>query len=510
MINSFHRTSRFLVFLPFTVLLASLAIKLFIANTPPFYYNYDEAIITTISHQPLGELLDTITSEPHPPGFYLFLKLLPVNNIPITHSLLILINSTLIVGVLLFALHQKIFTSPWIGIGVSLLLSSFTFATTSSLAKQDLITFPAILFFSLILISSSRLKFDTKKLLILHLVSVLTLFFGYIPYLFTLSCLILITYFTKPRRKSSILMFLHLIILLSYLCFFGSTQILHNLNRFNWINFQPNSFFTLINQHLSGVNIATPLVDFLTGLFVFFVFYYLYSLATTHTKLIKSNLNLIVALAIISISAVYISRFLILARYSIFIIVLLTFAAAISIHKLIPNKLIPILLIFFFLNSHGEFYNQTLSINQSYQHLSALLNQNNNSSPSGLLTDHSLSAFVLKFQIKLPPNILPVSLSLPQAPLTSPTITKYHLAGESQSITQSLEALQRISSKFNLHEYYYLMDKGISSSFFDPKKQVLAVLLSSCSQSQVLEAGQLSILFHFAHCDFNSHSLNPQ
>src|SRR5690606_23436487 len=47
----------------------------------PRTLNYDETIITHISRQPVKQLSNTIQAEPHPPGYYLFLSLLPTADI---------------------------------------------------------------------------------------------------------------------------------------------------------------------------------------------------------------------------------------------------------------------------------------------------------------------------------------------------------------------------------------------------------------------------------------------
>lgn len=199
-----------LIWLVWVTLFISFIIKLIFYLQNKATYSFDELILTTISQQPLSLLFDTILSDPHPPGIYLFLKLFPVKNIAATKILITCLSYTLFSVAILIATAKGYIKKFSLSLGLIAFFSSFTFWLITSEVKQDAITFPLVLVGIVFLIS----LFKERKTKIIDLIGITTTLsvvccFGYINYglllglfsLWPLSFMIR----KKPLPKSSLI-----------------------------------------------------------------------------------------------------------------------------------------------------------------------------------------------------------------------------------------------------------------------------------------------------------------
>src|SRR3989344_3232294 len=134
-----------LKYIPYIVLMASFILRFIYIWVFPMPYWYDEIVFISFSKQSFPDLLQTLTAEPHPPVFFLFLKLLPIDNIVLTRTILLLTTYLLSIISLMHAQHYKLLEKYNLNLGIALFFSSYTFLETSMYVKDAVISTPLVL-----------------------------------------------------------------------------------------------------------------------------------------------------------------------------------------------------------------------------------------------------------------------------------------------------------------------------------------------------------------------------
>ncbi len=130
--KKFFYIDKFLHLFPIFVLILSFSIKITLYKVFGTEYWYDEIITTEIGKQSLPVLLDTIKAEPHPPGFYIFLKIFPVENMSKTRFLLVSLSYLLISLITIWGYKVQVLTKYKLSWGLALFFFLYLFGTFRS------------------------------------------------------------------------------------------------------------------------------------------------------------------------------------------------------------------------------------------------------------------------------------------------------------------------------------------------------------------------------------------
>ena len=108
---------------------------------------FDETIVDRISQLRAETFIETIKSEPHPPGFFFLVKLLSPLRFPFKKIILLLLCYFMYLKVIQYGLANKVIQKFKLSSGLILYFGSFGFMMISGKLKQDLVSFPLFLLF---------------------------------------------------------------------------------------------------------------------------------------------------------------------------------------------------------------------------------------------------------------------------------------------------------------------------------------------------------------------------
>ena len=233
---------------------------------------YDEAVVYQVSKQPIKQLFDTVTSEPHPPAFYLFIKLIGANSILYTKYRLIAVSAILITIVNIF--HYK--TIRKLNLEIPLLSFFVSYAAISGITtiKQDAISMPIFVsFFLTVAAYAENDKSPAKALISTFLHMCTLLIFGYLYFISALILFLMITLYETLYRKSykSLTTFLALSVLLAvYYLSYGKMQLESNIGRFSWVYEFPQSVVHIILSSTRAMHDRLGLAEDMVLVIIFF------------------------------------------------------------------------------------------------------------------------------------------------------------------------------------------------------------------------------------------------
>jgi hypothetical protein len=470
-------------------------------------YWYDEVVVLDISKQDVGLLLNTIISEPHPPGFYLFLKLLGINSIFEGRLFITIISYFLVFITLVYGYKQKIINNYNISTGLSLFLCSFTFLEITSFIKQDSISFPVFLFFLLTILKLiNEPSKNTTTIFLAITSSLLLLFLGYIPYVISISILIGCLYICKQIRPLIATLILHVGLFSVYYLYFFESQLKHNQGRFSWLAENYNSFGNALSKHLTGM----PLYNLSTDL-IFFIFLTLLSLSVytiyLRKRILQGSKNLLrlqqflpfIIAVLMALS--YITQAFPRIRYVYFLYFLLSIYAGWGLDFLLEkNKKAVLLVIFFFFSSFNYFIiQQTHDIKRS---MYEFMEDEAKNDTFGFIDEHPLSPFSYKVENPNNTNIIPVNVFQPNMFEDAPSFSKEILALDGKFDNLSESEIRGLVGKNNLTNYFYRIIFRESATYYDPDRKVLNVLSTSCSLEKTTTIKYRYIIFIFKNCVF--------
>ncbi len=209
------------------------ALILLVVLTLGTSYWYDEVIVTQISKMEVNELMDTIKAEPHPPGFYYLLKLLPTQNPKYTRATVILITYFLSLIAIIYSDKSGLTKKYRLKFPLLLLTSSPAWMYVATSIKQDSVSLPLFLLTALLLLKY-MLDPKGKSLFLAVATTLCILILGYINFVkaFILLAVVVIK---KPIKPSAVLLLGAVSVAFALIATtVGAEQFQLNQNRFSW------------------------------------------------------------------------------------------------------------------------------------------------------------------------------------------------------------------------------------------------------------------------------------
>lgn len=236
-------------------------------------YDYDETIITSISRQPLEMLIDTVKAEPHPPTFYIFLKVFNTENIIVTKIFTTIIALSLTIISFYVGEKKNLWEKHKLYPALLLITLSTGYLYSISRVKQDFITIPlTILFFTIYLLY--RREKEIKYLNWMFLISMIIGSLGIRPlanlvpiWLFELIKEILLSIKSKKitsNTKNILIRGLLIgLVFNSYMGIYGTEQLAINKYRLAWTYEGTNSLGVAIVYSFLPYNSIKPYAEFI-------------------------------------------------------------------------------------------------------------------------------------------------------------------------------------------------------------------------------------------------------
>ncbi|MFV1917080.1 MAG: hypothetical protein ACC618_01130 [Patescibacteria group bacterium] len=489
-----------LIYLPLAVLIIGVVVRIATVYLVDASYLYDEIIVTRVSRQEISQLLETIRFEPHPPGFYLFLKLLPVFETKITKIIITLINFSLTLLGLTYAYKRGIIRKYNISAGLALFLASFSFFSLSAIVKQDSLSFPILLLFIFVLLSAvvQKKKAVVKELFFANILTVVLLLLGYIYYLQALFLLFFLTVYLRKERLSKYFFAAQLAILSIYLLVFGFEQIANNFSRFTWINDNTLSFMDTLSGNVIGLsNHFIADVHLLTFIGLIAVAVIKYSRGK------KKDMILVVAGLAAVLTVLGYAGLFARGRYVVFLLFLLSILAgwgltAIKFRGKIVQSLIYLVIL---LPAFITFPTSIAAREQVNQEFRAQIIKYSKYKRTGFLTEHPIFPYIFNLDNKIE-NVVPVNVFFPKMFENRSSLDSEVVQLDGYYRQVNVAEIKSLLSKNKLTEYIYLLDYQEGRGYYDPERLVLKALQESCKVEDIKAVLYKSVLFKFNECVF--------
>lgn len=405
-----------LEYLPFwTLMMAFLLLVSRLMFTDPVLV-YDEIVVTEISKQPTLQLLDTIKAEPHPPLFYLVLKVFSGYPDKVTKTIVLTASFVLSFLVLVYLKKTQLLKKHRLSLGLSFLFGSYNFLSISTTIKQDAVSVPLFLFFlaTALYLFDKRNRQNRKHLLLAHFLTTSLLGFGYILYFQALAIITMVTFLLKRKKLSSALLITQFILLGLFLKSWGYKQMLINQNRFVWVSENYNSLVRSLSFHLTGIEPVVFFADILTigaiGLVLFFAYGAIKGLP-------KINLRLVVLLLIIILTvAAYLSQSFVRIRYVFSLFALISLAMGWALEDMVhKKKAFLVAIIPFLLFGASGFFVSQLQSDREISHRIEIYKELIAKDRYGVIDTNNggLSAQAVKTKYSLGENIVPINIYFP-------------------------------------------------------------------------------------------------
>lgn len=487
--------------LPLVILFYSLVVKLCLYDIAGTEYWDDEVVVTEVSKQGMGQLLNTVQAEPHPVGFYIFLKLLPVNDVYVTRSILAILSYVLIAGALVWANKRSIIEKYDLGPGLALFFTSYTFLELTGHVRHEIVSFPGFLWYMLILTKLVGEGLKPKfNLVAAHLLIILLSLLGYLYYVLALGMMLLVVWraFEKDWLPRMLAVF-QVVYFVIYLRVWVYGQLITNLSRLGWWGDYFNSFMNAMSVHLVGRGFTGPVSDVVGGLFVFLVArsFLLIRAKNGHMSKFRSYVNFATGGILI---LVYLTRAMVRTRYTSVLFLLLSVAAGWGLRavKIRHQTLLGVVLVgVFFATSMASF--ATLNVGGMRVRTVEMLKIESREERYGFLEDNGVFPGEIMFP-KTDNSIIPVYVLQPGLFEGYETIERRHLMAEGKSKVVSANEVKGKLIETNLHNYFYRFRIKDKSNQLDPERLVMKVLDENCKERKLLIQNNDWIIFAYRSC----------
>ena len=465
----------------------------------PSFYVFDELVVTQISRLSLPQLLNTIKVEPHPPLFYIFLKLLPTENVLLSKLLVTFLSYFSFLVAFLYAFRKKLIQHYKLSLGLTIFVISFGFLEITSTIKQDSVSLPILLlvaFISLYVTQRSSLP-KVKELLIAHFLTVILLFTGYLSYFQAMLILLLVTIYLYKFRLPKYLYAAQVLVLLVYFSFYGYSQFLANTQRFNWANDLYNSLIFAIRTYASGYSSINYFSEALLFAFFFFFIKSLIKPPPIVKWLFSSVIFLIIFLALTS----YLTKFFIAIRYISFLYLLMSLVVGWGISSLKFKKgYVYLFLTLIFIVNIAYYTVHSVSSMRANWVIETILNRYSKTEKVGFLMDHPISPLIHVLNNNSNQNTIPVSALFPQL-LEARKIDAKVLTTDGYFEDKRVSDIKKLLSENNLENYIYLLTLSNKQGYYDPERLVLRTLDDSCKNKEFYSLNYNNIIFAFRGCE---------
>lgn len=484
-----------------TFILIPYFVKLVLFTTLPLhYYSFDETIVTEISKQDLPKLLDTVKAEPHPLGFYLLIKLLPVHNRNVTTIAITTLSLLLVSLSLTYAHKRKVIEHYGLSLGLILFFSSFGFLQLTSTIKQDSVSFPLLLFFGFTALSILKQKNSSWRndLLLGHLLVLVLLFFGYIYYFQALLILTGLTFFLKKHRLPRYLLCLQIVIFLCFFFLYGFRQFLLNSSRFTFIGDSFNTLLNALSMHLTALPNNSFISEIPLIAFIFMIFLFIMNAKKDAVRL---GFALITSVLIV---AAYIGELFVRARYVSFLFLLLSVLAGwgLSSYKLELRRRYLIIASLFFAPALSLYVAASFSISKTGSDLANMTSNYSREEKTGFLADYDIFPPVFKLGYNLNQNVVPVNIFSPRLFEGTYELDRELLKLGGYFRDMEISELKGLLRENRLERYIYFMVIKEKEGYYDPDRLVLKTLSTSCLVEDIVPLSPKQIFFIFEECSF--------
>ncbi len=491
---------KLLFYLPFFCLLVGITTRLHFYSQYGTEYWLDEIIQTQISKQNISEILETTVSEPHPPGFYFLLKILPVENRIVTRLWIVTAGGLMTLAVMWWGYYSGVIAKYRLATGLAIFFSTYLFLELTSNIKQETIGFPICL---LLLFMALRLRETKGKsgwlMPAAFVVQTLLLLIGYVNYFWSLILTAGLWLKFKSRKTVKLYLGGQIIIMGIYYLIFGRFQLAANSGRFSWTNDYLNSLWGVINKSITSQSLGVWYDDMIVFLFCGLVYI---GWKQIRIRNLREVMRIWSGIILITLPIMYTAHFFVTTRYFATPFLWLCMVAGWGLEHLsrkvnfVPLVTIPVVLIMsvlIFKTSHSGF-NAT--------ELAAILLKNSVTGETGFLQDHPLLPFLMKLEYKLD-KIEPVNVYFPQIFLGEEKINNRLLRLEGKVYEINKEKIKFNLGSTNLHKWVYAVGIGERGSYYDNKRLVLAVLDENCRTRQSTTISYRQLILMYDQCRFN-------
>jgi len=488
-----------MIYLPFIVLILSLVVKIIILLHIPSFYVFDEIIITQISRLSLPQLLNTIRVEPHPPLFYLFLKMFPIENVLISKIIITLVSYLLFFLAFLYAFQRKIIQNHKLSLGLTIFVISFGFLEITSRVKQDSVSLPILFIIAFISLNMARLpsSLNIKELLTAHFLTLVLLFTGYIAYFQAMLVLLLATIYLHKFSVPRYLYLAQALVLSVYFSLYGYSQLVANSQRFTWVNDLYNSLLYAIRAYLGGYSGINFYVE---ALLIAFAFFFIKSLIKPPSINRQFFLNVVYLIVFLTITA-YVTKFFVTIRYISFLFLLISLAVGWGITSSFTKKGYIYLFVAIVFTVNLTYYAvDIVSSTRGNETIESILNRYSKTSKVGLLMDSTISPLIHTLYNQSNENIVPVSVLFPRL-LEERRIDSILLMLDGNFKNKQFYEIKSLLSENNLESYVYLLTLSNKQGYYDPERLVLRVLNDTCKSKEFIPLNYNNIIFVFRSCE---------
>ncbi len=489
--------------LPFFVLTTIFLSRIVAYLTFPVILEHDEVVVSEISKLPVKELLNVVVAEPHPPGFYLLLKLIPFDEKNLVKITLSAIGFLLFTISLLISYKKGLVQKYKFAFGLSLFFASNLVVSVFSTLKQDIISFPLLLsLFFLVISLFEKRKLEIRNFLYIHVLLLLLLFFGYIAYIEGLLLLFLVTFYFYKEKIPKYLFGFQLLVLSIYIRFFAFEQFLINLNRLLWIKGIENSFIHSTSRFLTGMVPENVWIDL-----VFLTFFILLLTGFRQISKIKKKevgFGLAIVFLILFFGS-YVTRSFVRERYTLFLFFLASVIWGLGVvgvsksYKFVTQIVSLFIIILMFFNIIFFTLQKRVYATRTRE-LDSVLMENSKGKTVGLFIEHPTIAFTYKKEHNLGKNIVPLnmfSMDLTEKDL----VNRKFLLAEANFKGVGTDVIKERFRKLNLDGYFYLFGERENETF-DRERLVFRQLDGSCRKSLIYSFGITTTLYLFEGCSF--------
>ena len=348
-----------------------------------FYHHpiidHDEIIGINIGMQPWEMFFKTISTEPHPIGYFLILKALSLFEISTIRSLLAISGNLIIIISLVIGNHYKTWDKNKLSAGVLLFLSSFVYLHSTTRIKPDTLSLPLFILFITLYLIYKELKLKRSGILnwmalvtiAIMMLNLRTFVFVGIVWGYEIISLIKVQGLKSLElRRILIRMILVSSIMVIYMGLFGAQQFVNNKFRMSWINPSENKLSNnIIIDIFPYAKFYLRIIGYSEFLYVFLIVIILREIKLTKDSR-ESGINKdILYITIISIVSGYVTKsFIEQPRYAAPAIFLILLLLSKYLSKIDLRIFVVMVLVNVFLATRGFIY-YTSMIENNYGYL---------------------------------------------------------------------------------------------------------------------------------------------
>ena len=490
---------------------ANLVVKLVILLSMQPMYWFDEIALSLISKSPAPEIFDVVLSERfHPPGFYFFLKLLPLDNMVLSKIIITVISYSIVFAALIYANKNSLIVKYKLKYGLLLFFCSFLFLTMSSDLKQDAISFPLALaiFFMLLKFSKSK-KLKPKETIIYTLLAIALFFTAYVNYFFVLAGALGIFFVIRRDGLLKKSLMTQAFLLMVYFPY-GISQYLTAKERSYWTFGFNNSFFENVEISLSGMSLSGFAGDLvlLTILLLVALFVTNYKKYMPFSFGARNMFTVWAAILLVSLPVLYFHRFFIVPRYSSFVFFLISIFFGWGMveltKKLQKQAVVSMLTCLLLLLSFASYANRIKKTSSQVDFIASNVSKQSEEGIVGFLSDHHHLPLIYKLWFfKDNANLVPLNAYNPNAFVDVGQITKESQTYEKMERVSDVNYIANRLEENDLKKIMFLDIPYENESNLDRHNQILQALQNICNLEEVIlpqESGIQMRYYSFANC----------